>query len=167
MMKKSIRMCIIAILSITMVIPAVAQQRDEHHDPTQLIKKIMVIKGNESWKNTEIQLNAADEVTITATGNVMFSSGNLQSSVSPNGLNQMQYKLKWSGDAELCEDPIKNANHSALIAKVGRSSFFVGESLTFSSKVGIMYLGINDCSLIGQYKNTGKFNVHIKVVRGK
>jgi hypothetical protein len=37
--------------------------------------------------------------------------------------------------------------------------------MTFSGKVGKLYLGINDCTLTGKLGNTGLFGVNIKIER--
>jgi len=163
-MKKSI--VLIPILFLSTVLTAFAQEGSgDVKPPTQEINKLIVIKGNEGWKNTGIEIRPTDKVIISAQGKVFFSAGSMQSEVTPDGLNQMQYKLKWSGDAELCDDPIKNVNHAALIAEVGKGTFMVGGSKRFNGKNGKLYLGINDCSLTGQYHNTGKFIVNIKITR--
>ncbi len=89
--------------------------------------------------------------------------------VDANGWNVSNYEEDWPNDYDECFDPIKDANHAALIANLGSADFFVGTKKEFKGKEGVLYLGINDCSFTQpeELQNTGQFEVFIKVVRPK
>ncbi len=131
------------------------------------IDKMLVIKGNVPWKSAGITLKVTDKVTITASGEVLFNASEPNSAVSPTGLGQLSYKKIWTGDAEHCDDPFGKINHAALIAKVGNNglAFFVGDEKDITGKQGELFFGINDCTFVGPYENSGQFNVNIHILR--
>ena len=132
--------------------------------PPKVEKKVVVVQGNQAWKNTGLTVRPQDRVTITASGQVCFSSGDRDSCVGPNGYQREHYQQGWPGNWNQCDDPLQSANHAALLADIG-NPFFVGSRKVFSGKNGHLYLGINDCSLTGPFHNTGQFSVIIKIER--
>lgn len=161
-MKKS-KLLLVLFVTLFTFSTVIAQQIK----PGTVETKLVVIKGDNDWKSTGILLRSSDKVTISANGQVFFSDGNQQSGVSPDGMNRMKYNLNWEFDSQYCNDPVKNENHAALIAKVGGNPFVLGKSKTFSGKKGQLVIGINDCTFKNDFYNTGQFQVNIKVVRGK
>jgi len=133
--------------------------------PPKKERRIVRIRGDQGWLNTGIRLRARDRVTLEATGKVCFSNGEKASCVGPDGWDVRTYTTSWPDNRNACDDPMPAVNHAALIANVGHPDFFVGRHLTFSGKDGTLYLGINDCSLRGDYANTGEFSVVIVIER--
>ena len=134
--------------------------------PPKVEKKVVVVQGNQAWKNTGLTIRPQDRVTITASGQVCFSSGDRDSCVGPNGWQGGPggYQQAWVGDYLQCDDPLQGANHAALLADIG-NPFFVGSRKAFSGKNGRLFLGINDCTLTGPFHNTGQFSVIIEIER--
>lgn len=129
--------------------------------------KIVKVEGNRGWVNTGIRLRPQDRVTIKASGSVCFSGGEAQSCVGPDGWRHATYAASWPDNLNYCDDPLPDANHAALVANVGNSDFAIGKRKNFSGKNGILYLGVNDCSLKGKhYYNTGSFLATVTVHRG-
>lgn len=141
---------------------ALAQHSPKPPDKEQ---KIVRIRGDQGWLNTRIRLRPQDRVTITATGKVCFSNGEKASCVDANGWKVRSYSSSWPDNFSYCDDPIKSVNHGALIANVGHPDFLVGRPLTFPGKDETLYIGINDCTLKGEYHNTGEFSVVIVIER--
>ena len=133
--------------------------------PPKKEQRIVRIRGNDGWLNTGIRLRPQDRVTIKATGKVCFSNGEKASCVDADGWNVRSYGTSWPANWNYCDDPMPNVNHAALIANVGHPNFLVGRHKTFSGKDGTLYLGINDCTLKGQYYNIGEFSVVIVIER--
>jgi hypothetical protein len=131
----------------------------------QVVQKTMVVPGNQAFTNASLTIGPSDLVTITATGQVYFSNGAQPSGVSPSGWPRNTYGNSWPDDYNQCEDPIPNVAHAALIADVNGEKFYVGPNKTFSGKDGLLYLGINDCTFTGAYRNTNQFSVNITVRR--
>lgn len=134
--------------------------------PPKDVKKEITIPGNTAWVNTGIRVGPKDKVVIAATGTVCFGGG-AESCVEPQGWPVDTYKVAFPANWNYCDDPLKTENHAALIGEVGSDKFFVGEELIFSGKDGFLYLGINDCTLTGEYGNTGEFTAVIQVKRPK
>ena len=128
--------------------------------------KIVQIRGNQAWVNTGIQVRPQDTVTIKASGKVYFSNEESVSGVDPDGWGIEDYMNSWPYNHNYCNDPEMGMSHCALIGNVGHPNFFVGRRLIFSGKNGALYLGINDCTLNGEYRNSGKFTAIITVNRG-
>jgi len=128
--------------------------------------RIVKIEGNKGWVNTGIRLRPQDKVVVKGSGSVCFSNQEPQSCVGPEGWNVASYAGSWPYNLNYCDDPIKNANHAGLIANVGNSDFFIGKQKSFSGKSGMLYLGVNDCTLTGKYYyNTGSFTATVTVYR--
>ncbi|NOZ13199.1 MAG: hypothetical protein GXO69_06065 [Acidobacteria bacterium] len=127
--------------------------------------KIVKIRGNQAWVNTGLRIYPQDTVKIKASGKVYFNKEG-QSGVSPNGWPVSSYSKSWPDNWNYCDDPEPGMNHAALIGNVGHPNFFIGRQHTFSGKNGTLYIGINDCTLNGMYKNSGQFIVTITVTRG-
>jgi hypothetical protein len=154
-------------LLIIMMVAAMASSiaAADRPKPPKKEQKIVQIRGNQAWLNTGIRLRPQDRVTIKATGKVCFSNDEPQSCVDPDGWGVSDYSKSWPYNWNYCDDPEKSSNHAALIANVGHPDFFVGRHLTFFGKDGTLYLGVNDCTLKGDYFNSGEFNVVIVVER--
>jgi len=127
-------------------------------------EKIVVVKGTDDWKNTRIRLYPNDKVTIRATGEVCFSTEYCHgATVDADGWNWNTYPQDFAGDYSYCFDPMRQVNHAALIGNVGSDDFFIGKNANFTGKDGVLYLGINDCTLTENYPNSGQFEVFISV----
>ena len=126
-------------------------------------QKVVIIKGNQASVNTGLTVAPQDRVTITASGRVCFNPEQ-QSCVGPNGWagGHAGYWKSWPYNANYCDDPLQSANHASLLADIG-NTFPVGSRKTFSGKNGHLYLVINDCTLNGKFRNSGRFSVVIKV----
>ena len=161
--RQAIIQTIIFVAAALLTAPFAAAQHTPR--PPKKEQKIVRIRGNQAWLNTGLRLRPQDRVTIKATGKVCFSNDEKQSCVDPDGWGVKNYATSWPDNANYCDDPIKSANHAALIANVGHPDFVVGRHLTFSGKDGTLYLGINDCTFKGPYHNSGEFSVVIVVER--
>ena len=156
---------ILLIILLVGVFTAATAQEKRLSQPN-VLKKQVTVKGNEAWLNTGLTVKPGDKVTITATGKVCFSNGDEDSCVDADGYKDEHgpYNDGWPGDYLQCDDPLPNENHAALIADIGEM-FFIGKEKSFTGKNGFLYLGINDCSLTGDFYNTGEFVVTIKIER--
>jgi hypothetical protein len=161
-MQKGLSFCLIILFTLPIILFLSSESK------AQVIEeKIVVIKGTDDWKNTQIKLLPKDKVTIRATGKICFSNGHNQSCVNANGMLQNTYEANWPGDYLECEDPLPEVNHAALIGNVGSDDFLIGKNTAFSDKHGVLYIGINDCTFNDKYYNTGQFEVLIKVTHIK
>jgi len=156
----------VLLLIAAFLLPAMNLMAQEKKETTD--EKMVIVKGNESWKNIQIKIYPKDVIIFKATGKVCFHSGISQSCVDPDGLDVNEYKTGWVDDYQQCFDPIKEANHAGLIGNVGDEVFFIGKGNKFTGKEGFLYLQVNDCTLDeGKYSNTGQFEVYISVERHK
>ena len=130
----------------------------------EIEEKIVIIKSTDDWKNTKIKLYPQDKVTIRASGQICFSSQYCNDAkVDADGWDKNTYQADWPGDYAYCFDSLRQVNHAALIGNVGSDDFFIGKNANFTGKDGVLYLGINDCSLTGDFGNSGQFEVFISV----
>lgn len=130
----------------------------------EIEEKIMIVKATDDWKNTKIRLYPQDEVNIRATGNICFSTEYCHAAtVDADGWDWTTYREDFPGDYSYCFDPLEQVNHAALIGNVGDDDFFIGKEANFTGKDGILYLGINDCTLTENYPNSGQLEVFISV----
>jgi hypothetical protein len=115
----------------------------------------VTVDATRSFVDTGVTLAAGDEVEIVATGRA-FHGGNGGSS-GPEG----------DSDPGLQQfNVIADANHAALIGKIGPSGsvFLVGAKLNFTAdKDGPLILGVNDT---GVNNNSGGYAVTIKIGGG-
>jgi hypothetical protein len=131
-------------------------------------EKMVVIKGVEDWKNTMIKVTPKDKILIRATGKVCFSGGHNLSCVDADGMNRLMFNMNWEYDKIWCDDPMIKENHAALIGNLGNDDFFIGKKNAFGNLNGMLYIGINDCTLDpgdSELYNTGQYEVFIKVIR--
>jgi hypothetical protein len=154
-----------AIVSIPLMFALIgmASAQDKPLKPGKVIQRIAVVPANKAWTAAGITIGPRDRVTIKASGTIRFHSGDKQSEVDANGWGVGNYQEDWADDCNACDDPILNANHAALIVDVNGDKFFVGKDAVFSGKNGLLYLGINDCTLTGEFYNSGQFGVAFKV----
>ena len=159
----------VTLISLLFLLPTMVVKSQDKKPPSNVIVKTIIIKGSDDWINTEIKIKPKDVVYIKAKGNVCFHGESSAACVDANGWNVSNYEEDWPNDYDECFDPIKDANHAALIANLGSADFFVGTKKEFKGKEGVLYLGINDCSFTQpeELQNTGQFEVFIKVVRPK
>ncbi|MBT8379405.1 MAG: hypothetical protein KJN64_09255 [Ignavibacteria bacterium] len=130
----------------------------------EIEEKMVVVKGTDDWKNTKIKLYPQDKVTIRASGQICFSSQYCNiAKVDADGWDKNTYQADWPGDYAYCFDPLRQVNHAALIGNVGSDDFFIGKDANFTGKDGVLYLRVNDCSLTGDFGNSGQFEVFISV----
>ena len=164
-MQKGVSFCLIILFTLPLILFLSSESN------AQVVEeKIVIIKGSDNWKNTQIKLLPKDKVTIKVTGQVCFSDGHKQSCVNADGLLQNTYEANWPGDYLQCDDPLPHDNHAALIGNVGSDDFVIGKASNFAGKTGVLYVGINDCTLDGEpgtFYNTGQFEVYIKVTHIK
>jgi len=158
---KFLRIVFILVIMVSLVLIAAQEKKPK---PPKVEQKVVRVPGNQAWTDTELTLRPQDKVTITASGKVCFAGDIPDSCVGPDGW-EGNYQADWPGDYSYCFDPLQEINHAALIGGIENNNFFVGQNLTFKGKSGRLYLGTNDCSLTGQYYNTGEFSTVIKVER--
>jgi Zn-dependent metalloprotease len=138
------------IFSYRGIAPAVPQPPSE--PPPKPKEQKMAIRGNQAWTNTGITVKKGQDISISATGTIIYD--NKGSSCSPDGAS-------WS-DTKDKEDPIFTKPHGGLIGRLGITGnpFFIGSK--YKARVdtdGVLYLGINDKWYKG---NTGQFTITIK-----
>jgi len=155
---------IVVLITLLMVLPAIMLNAQKKPN---IEEKMIVIQGDEGWKNTGIKIKPRDRVTIKAKGNVLFSDDNKLSAVTPEGMGLEEYENNRPLDYLECADPMPQTNHAALIGNLGNEDFLIGDETSFVAKEGTLYLGINDCTLKGKLFNSGQFEVYIKVERPK
>jgi len=131
------------------------------------LKQKVTIPGNVDWVNTNVKIKPKDVIIITVDGTVCFSNGDDDSCVEADGWGVKTYSDNWPGDYVQCDDPMKEYNHAAVIGNVGSDDFLVGKEVSITGKNGVLYLGINDCSLKDDFYNTGEFVALIKLYRKK
>jgi len=158
---------ILVLLVVLLVLPAMIVKSQKKKPPPNVEEKMIVIQGDEGWTNTGIKIKRKDKVTIKAEGTVYFSDGHDLSDVNPNGMPQDIYARDWEFDAQYCDDPMPQTNHASLIGNLGNEDFLIGKEFSFGGKEGMLYLGINDCTLKDKLYNTGKFEVYIRVEHPK
>ena len=130
----------------------------------EIEEKMVIVKGTDDWKNTKIRLYPNDKVTIRATGEICFSTAYCEAAtVDADGWDWNTYPEDFAGDYSYCFDPLQQVNQAALIGNVGSDDFFIGKDANFTGKDGVLYLGINDCTLTENYPNSGQFEVFISV----
>jgi len=152
-------------LALLMVIPSISTTAQKKPNVEE---KMIVIQGDEGWTNTGIKIGKKDKVSIKATGTVYFDDSDL-SDVNPDGMPQDIYQRDWELNWMHCDDPMPQTNHAALIGNLGNEDFLIGKKTSFTEKKGVLYLGINDCTLkdTKHFYNRGQFEVYIKVTRPK
>jgi len=156
------------LLLITAFLLPAFQLWAQEKKPPPVEEKNLIMKGDQDWVNTGIKLLPKDLVIVKASGNVCFSGKASPACTDPNGWDVETYEDYWGDDYAYCFDPIKEANHAALIGNVGSDTFFIGKGNKFKGKEGVLYLGINDCTLTEEiFYNTGEFEVYIRVERHK
>lgn len=155
----------VLLMVVLLVLPALTVKSQKK--PPNVEEKMIVVQGDEGWVNTEIKIKPKDKVTIKAEGTVYFSDGTKLSDVNPDGMSQDVYARDWEFDAQYCNDPMPQTNHAALIGNLGNEDFLIGKRTGFNAKEGVLYIGINDCTLKDSFYNTGKFEVYIKVEHPK
>jgi len=133
--------------------------------PPKVEQKMVKVPGNLAWTDTGLTITRKDRVTISASGTVFFSNGASDSGVGPLGWSRGNYQDAWPDDWLACDDPLPSGGHAGLLARVGTGEMFVGASKTFDKKEGRLFLGINDCTVKGNFYNTGQFTVTVKVAR--
>ena len=128
-------------------------------------QKIVLVKGNQAGTNSGYTIGPRDRVTLKVAGKVCFCGGASASCVGPGGWGREDYPQSWPDDWNSCADPEETEAHAALLVDVDNERWPTGDHTTFSGKAGLLYFVINDCSLTGEYGNTGEYSVVIKVER--
>ena len=127
-------------------------------------EKVVEVKAGNDWVTTGLSVTPEDRVTITAEGEVCFSSSRrYDACVDPEGMSQAEYLRRFHGDAVACDDPYLSSNHAELIGMLENGypySFGIGAHKSFIGRRGTIMLRINDCTL---GNNSGYFTVTIKV----
>lgn len=164
-MKRTVIICITIVCAALLLAATATAKDDKNLEHQATYTKEIVVPGNRAWVNTGIKLNPGDTVTIAASGTVWFNPDS-SSNVSPQGYLQKHYQADYIGmDFGYCGDPYEQFNHAALIGEVNGDVFYVGPKKVVAKKVGILSLGINDCSTKGPaaYANSGQFTVVVTV----
>lgn len=128
-------------------------------------QKVVLVKGNQATTNTGYTLGPRDRVTLSVAGKVCFSAGATDSCVGPGGWGRADYPQSWPDDWNSCADPVETEDHAALLVDVDGERWPTGDHTTFSGKAGLLYLVVNDCSLTGEFSNSGQYSVVVKVER--
>ncbi|HPS78469.1 MAG TPA: hypothetical protein PLS53_09970 [Thermoanaerobaculaceae bacterium] len=128
-------------------------------------QKVVLVKGNQEATNSGYTLGPRDRVTLSVAGKVCFSAGAAPSCVGPGGWGRADYPQSWPDDWNFCADPVETEAHAALLVDVDGERWPTGDHTTFSGKAGLLYFVVNDCSLTGEYSNTGQYSVVVKVER--
>lgn len=129
---------------------------DDDDDPTtpnDTIEKTVILPGNTPWLDTELTVEAGDEVALVASGLIAYDLNN--NTCGPAGAS-------WTDTADRL-DPLWDQPHAGLIGKMNAAGtpFFIGETLTFSPETGgRLFLGIND---YWYQQNSGEFSIDITI----
>ena len=160
---------ILVILLFIIAVPAIVMSGDvKKIKPGKIETKMMVINADNAWLKTGFVVKATDRIFINATGQIAFSNGESHSETSPDGYNRKHYEQDFLlEDAAHCIDPLKLVSHAALIGKDSQGMFYIGKDKVLTGKKGVLFIGINDCSFKDSFYNTGRFQVNIKIARGK
>ncbi|MBN2432006.1 MAG: hypothetical protein JXQ27_11040 [Acidobacteria bacterium] len=153
------------LLFLALVVMLVSPVLAPSPKPPRTEQKMVRVPGNLAWTDTGLTISRKDRVTIGASGTVFFSNGASDSGVGPLGWSRSNYQDAWPDDWLACDDPLPSGGHAGLLARIGSEEMFVGASKTFDRKEGRLFLGINDCTLNGNFHNTGQFEVTVKVAR--
>ena len=117
------------------------------------------VPGNARAADTGIDVRVGDQITFTATGNII--AGQRAGQVGPDGGRSSGFSLS--------ARPVPSAGVGALIGFVrvtgaqSGQAFFIGSQQTYTAQAdGRLYLGINDDNF---NDNSGEFSVRISVLR--
>ncbi|MBI2568687.1 MAG: hypothetical protein HYV63_16825 [Candidatus Schekmanbacteria bacterium] len=125
---------------------------------------VLEVPGTVAFTDTGITLDADAAVRVSyLRGAVQFHTPSEASSVSASGLTRSSFYLDWDLDVQACDDPLAGASdaHAMLIARAGGDVVPVGRGARIAGVSGTLELGINDCSLQGQFGNAGAWTVEI------
>lgn len=126
--------------------------------------RIVSVPGNVQWTDTGIDIDTADVLAITyREGLVNFHVPSSEANVNASGYPRNQYWQEWLQDSYSCTDPFDGSGegHAGLMAQIGGSTFYVGRNRTVTRESGRLRLGVNDCTLTGQFGNGGGFTVSV------
>jgi hypothetical protein len=114
-------------------------------------RRFVTVDGARAWTDSGIEVNAGDNVTVTASGTVFH---NETSAIGPEGFPNRPELLT----------PLATANHAGLLGKVGSGDpFYIGARGSFTADHdGRLLLGINDGGL---ENNHGAFRAALTVSR--
>jgi small nuclear ribonucleoprotein (snRNP)-like protein len=112
--------------------------------------RIVTLPGNTQWIDTGLTVRQGDRLTVTATGEIAFSS-DANDKASPNG------SLR---GARAAGAPLPDTLTGALIGRIGSGTpFGVGGNANFAAPgSGRLYLGVNDDN-VGD--NSGQFDIRV------
>jgi hypothetical protein len=120
---------------------------------TQPISEVVDVNAEDEQTDTGIDVAEGDEVTITAAGEIRDNV---------NGFPDRFFTADGEPDPDDEHiDPVDDANHAALIARVGEEAFVVGTEGTFEApSSGRLVLFVNDSRFDD---NDGTFTAEITV----
>jgi len=154
----SVKLAIVAALLIPAFFSATADET----------RRVAVrVPGTLAWVDTGLTVGHDDRITITGSGEVCFNEHS-ESCFPPQGYPRDAFvKDYFELDYSYCEDAHESFDHAALIARIGETVLQVGRRITLSGVSGRVELGVNDCSLEGEYGNSGAYRAVIVVEGGE
>lgn len=102
-------------------------------------EQTVVVSALQDWTDTRVDLEAGEEVTITATGTVCDDRTRPGQCYDPEGVPDTEGRHPG--------DPYRDMNHAALVGRIGEDGapFEVGAAASFPApRAGRLYLGVND-----------------------
>jgi hypothetical protein len=113
----------------------------------------VVVSADAGWVDTGVTLAPGEQVTLTASGSVVTDANNHpDESFDPDGTPQT---------GESPGDPVQDANHAALVGRVGSEEFLVGSGPTvLEGPMSELFLRVNDDPVDD---NEGEFTVTVEV----
>jgi hypothetical protein len=113
----------------------------------------VVISADAGWVDTGVTLAPGEQVILTSAGSVVTDANNHpDESFDPDGSPQT---------GESPGDPVQDANHAALVGRVGSEVFLVGSGPTvLEGPISRLFLRVNDDPVDD---NEGEFTVTVEV----
>ena len=122
--------------------------------------------GTKQWFDTNINLRAGEQVSITASGEITYPASPNSKSQNPQTFGADGLSRGWKD--LIHEYPVPNGGHGALIGRLGSDEaaqpFLIGASKEYTAPIaGRLFLGLNE-SLKDAEAATGSFHVKIQVL---
>jgi len=119
---------------------------------------VYTIKGNESWRRTEIEVKRGQKIEISANGIVRWAPDGIEKiDVTPDG-TRPPYRDGWN----YYHFPFPEAGLGSLVMRIGRGIYPVGSNrLVEAEDDGFIEFMINDDKLDD---NSGFFSVKVRAI---